>query len=168
LFGFLLLSLISFFLISTIKRKTKEHGHRTTNTTNSCEQEHRRHNTHKLSGTRTTRATLHVFYMLVLFFACCGVLKLLFVSDMILCSGWWYNVLCSFSLYLSLFVFVLCPLSLIWLFCLNKQIKRKQTQIKKSNTNDEHTHRRSNTTPNQAPIFKNKEHDQQHRTWNQN
>jgi len=54
--------------------------------------------------------------LLFLFFAFCGVLKLLYVSDISLCSGCWYNVLCSSSLSSSLFVVVLCPLSLIWVF----------------------------------------------------
>jgi hypothetical protein len=45
--------------------KDKEHGQRTTSMNNTYEQEHRRNNKRKLQGTRTTRATLNVFSIMV-------------------------------------------------------------------------------------------------------
>jgi membrane protein implicated in regulation of membrane protease activity len=83
---------------------------------------------------------------LLLIVAACGFLKLLFVSDIILCSGCWYNVLCSSSLSLSLVVFALCPLSLIWFFVESIKLKenkhklRKGTRMTNTRTDEVTTH----------------------------
>ena len=93
---------------------------------------------------------------------CLCFLQLFFVYDIILCFGCWYNVKCSCSVLYHCVVVVLC-------FCHWSGLlkRRTPTHIKKGNNNDEHTHRRNNNTPNQAPTIQNKEHNQQQRTWNQ-
>jgi hypothetical protein len=79
-------------------------------------------------------------------------------------------VQCSTFLFCALSLVCVCSLFFVidLVFLSSIILKRRTpTHIKKGNTNDEHTHRRNNKTPNQAPTIQNEEHNQQQRTWNQ-
>ena len=101
------------------------------------------------------------------FFAVCGscncflFLILLFVLDV----GMMFYVL-GLCFIIGLCLFFGFVIDLVFLSSIILK-RRTPTHNKKGDTNDEHTHRRNNTTPNQAPIIQNKEHSQQQRTWNQ-